>query len=642
MLRDREPMPAAFSLLPVRCLVIAAPLFASAACAPAKDQGAPSARVQTDGAAGVIDGGPQQDGPSQEPPDAGTVMFRVDVTKGPARQFQPPAKPAPVSAYIYGINAGLMGTAVSENLIARTTRWGLVRQGGDAYTPWNWTNNYNNSGSDYCFFQGAGLGGGALAGAITDLGGDTIPAAQAKGEAFLATVPIIDYLAAAVDNVVSQCPAAGSFCDGTSSSTRVNPNHLPFATDSDAGDAGGPAFVPNAAAKPDGGYCTCSGGCDGGCQVAAGPVYQDEFVHYVQGAYGTGAPVFFSLDNEPNYWGSTHPELWPSTGVIPCQKYTVTYDDIVSRNIAFATAIKSAWPTTKVFGPVVAQDGMVYAHSYSDPHGPTEFLDYYLAQMRAASAAAGGPLLDALDVHYYTNNGTTPGPAQCVQSPRLFWDPSYTALSAAKTASLDFGWTGVADYFSQAWYPRQLIPRLLAKIASAYPGDPAAPVLSISEYNNGCESDISGGVAQADVLGIFGREGVWAAAAWPLQSLTDNYLLAAFDLYRNYDGKGAVVGDTAVYASTSDVADTSVYAFAHSDDSSEVDLVAINKTSAVVSATIQVAGSPAFAMASAFELVAGSAAVTPVLTAVPVTCGAGACTLTYAMAPMSATTLIVR
>jgi hypothetical protein len=394
---------------------------------------------------------------------------------------------------------------------------------------------------------------------------------------------------------------------------------------------------------PDGGSCTCASACDGGCQVATGPVYQDEFVHYVRGAYGAGSPVFFSLDNEPNYWGGTHPELWPSTGSIPCQKYTVTYEDIVSRNITFATAIKSAWPETKVFGAVVAQDGMVYAHSYSDPHWPTEFLDYYLKQTQAASATAGRPLIDVLDVHYYTNNGAKPpGPAQCVQSPRLFWDPSYTSLSAAKTATLDFGWTGNGGYFSSAWYPRQLIPRLLGKIAGTYPGGTGAPVLSITEYNNGCEGDISGGVAQADMLGIFGREGVWAAAAWPLQSLTDNYLLAAFDLYRNYDGKGAVVGDTAVYASTSDANDTSVYAFAHSGDTSAVDIVAINKTSAVVSASIHVASSPSLARASAFEIVAGSAAVTALPQATPVTCSGGSCTIAYEMPPMSATTLVLR
>jgi hypothetical protein len=299
----------------------------------------------------------------------------------------------------------------------------------------------------------------------------------------------------------------------------------------------------------------------------------------------------------------------------------VSYDDIVSRDLRFAAAIKAVWPETKVFGPVVSQDGMVYAHSYSDAHWPTEFLDYYLQQM---AAAAGQPLLDVLDVHYYTSFGSPPpGPAQCVQSPRLFWDPGYTTLSAADTSNIDFGWSGPGGYLNTSWYPRQLIPRLLGKIAKAYPAGTVAPALSISEYNNGCEADIAGGVAEADTLGIFGREGVWAAAAWPLQSLTDNYLLAAFDLYRNYDGLGAVVGDTGVYASTSDPDRTSVYAFAHSDSAAAVDLVAINKSGAAVSASVQLGGAMALTGATAFDLVAGSASVTPVAGTNAVTCTPG-------------------
>jgi hypothetical protein len=575
--------------------------------------------------------------------DSESTSFSVDMTKGPAGQFRPSAKPQRVSDYIYGINAGLMGTSISVGLVARATRWGLVRQGGDAYTPWNWTNNYNNAGSDYCFYQGVGLGGDALAGTIT-ASGDTIPAAQNKSEAFLATVPIVDFVAAADSNVVNTCPVSGAFCDGTTQSTRVNPNDFPFATDPDAGEAGGPAFVPNVAVKPGGNYCSCDSECDGGCEVATSPVYQDEFVHFLKGAYGTGSPVFFSLDNEPNYWGGTHPELWPSTGTLPCQTYTVSYDDIVSRDVPFASAIKAAWPQAKVFGPVVAQDGLIYAHSYSDPHWPTEFLDYYLQQMASASVAAGRTLLDVLDVHYYAQDygNSPPGPAQCVQSPRLFWDPDYTSLSAAETSALDFGWTGPNDYFTGPnWYPRRLIPRLLSKIAKAYPSG-TAPDLSISEYNNGCESDISGGLAQADMLGIFGREGVWAAAAWPLQALTDNYLLAAFDLYRNYDGNGAVVGDTGVYATTSDAVDTSVYAFAHSDDASALDLVVVNKTSSARIATIRLTGAHDLARAVAYHLVDGAAVVVAVPTSIPIACDASACSFTYAMPPMSATTVVVR
>ncbi|HXX67951.1 MAG TPA: glycoside hydrolase family 44 protein [Polyangiaceae bacterium] len=579
----------------------------------------------------------------------GPVNFAVDVTKGPARQFAPPASPQLISDYVYGINAGLDGTAVSVKLVSRATRWGMVRQGGDAYSSWNWTNNYNNAGSDYCFAQGPGLGGTAVAGAIT-VKGDTIAAAQAKGEAFLATVPITDYVAAAYDNGVAMCPVTGTFCNGTTSSTRVNEGGLPFPTDPDGGEGASPAFVSNVAIKPGGDYCSCpddsDAGCeDGGCTLAASPVYEDEFVNFIETNYADGgAPVFFSLDNEPNYWGGTHPELWPWTGTLPCQTYTVTYDDIVDRDTTFASAIKAVWPTALVFGPVVAQDGIVYAHAYLDPHWPTEFLDYYLQQIASASADAGQPLLDVVDVHYYTNNGSpAPGPAQCVQSPRLFWDPDYTSLSPTQTDDLDFGYAGQNDYFNSHWYPRRLIPRLLEKIANAYSdGGSAPPQLSISEYNNGCESDISGGVAQADVLGVFGREGVFAASAWPLESLTDNYLVAAFDLYRNYDGNGTVVGDTAVQAISSDVVDTSIYAFAHSEDASALDLVAINKTNSPVTASIEVAGASGLSQASAFQLVGAAAAVAPVSGALPVSCAAGACTLGYVMPPMSATTLALR
>ncbi len=53
--------------------------------------------------------------------------------------------------------------------------------------------------------------------------------------------------------------------------------------------------------------------------------------------------------------------------------------------------------------------------------------------------------------------------------------------------------------------------------------------------------------------------------------------MAAYDLYRNYDGKGSVVGDTAVKATTTDSKDTSVYAFTHADDAAAVEVVAVNK-----------------------------------------------------------------
>ena len=53
---------------------------------------------------------------------------------------------------------------------------------------------------------------------------------------------------------------------------------------------------------------------------------------------------------------------------------------------------------------------------------------------------------------------------------------------------------------------------LQKKIAENFPGTK----LSISEYNYGGGGDISGGIAEADVLGIFARMGVFSANEWPL------------------------------------------------------------------------------------------------------------------------------
>lgn len=140
-----------------------------------------------------------------------------------------------------------------------------------------------------------------------------------------------------------------------------------------------------------------------------------------------------------------------------------------------------------------------------------DFQEFWLSQVAAAEQAAGRRLVDVLDVHWYpeaTRGGTriigtdtTPAVvAARLQAPRSLWDPSYTETSWI-TSSSTFG-------------PIRLIPRLFDKIAASDPGTK----LAITEYNYGGGSHISGAIAEADVLGVFGREGVFAAAEWPLAS----------------------------------------------------------------------------------------------------------------------------
>jgi hypothetical protein len=93
---------------------------------------------------------------------------------------------------------------------------------------------------------------------------------------------------------------------------------------------------------------------------------------------------------------------------------------------------------------------------------------------------------------------------------------------------------------------------------------------------------INGAVTQADILGIFGREGLDLGALWPTQAYnTQGPGNMAFAVYRNYDGNNSTFGNT-VLPSTSGAANAnqgslSVYAALRTSDSA-VTVVVINKT----------------------------------------------------------------
>ena len=148
-----------------------------------------------------------------------------------------------------------------------------------------------------------------------------------------------------------------------------------------------------------------------------------------------------------------------------------------------------------------------------------------------------------------------------VQVPRSLWDPAFVENS----------W--IAQYLN--YQPIALIPRMLGKINAHYPGTK----LSFSEYYLGGGNNISGGVTQADALGVFGREGVFAATMWrQAQNNDDHYIDAAFLMYRNFDGSNGAFGDTSISAVNSDHVTTSVYASTDTAHPGRLVVVAINKS----------------------------------------------------------------
>jgi hypothetical protein len=479
-----------------------------------------------------------------------------------------------ISPRIYGTN-GVPPTGV---------RPGLVRLGGNRWTAYNWENNASNAGSDWCFQNDGYLSASSTPGEAVR---PTLDHARTLGATALVTVPIVDYVAA----------DKNGNCD-----VRNTPNYLSV------------RFKQNRHTKPTALSTTPD--------PADTAVYQDEYASWVRTASG-GSDVVFSLDNEPDLWSATHAPIHPNP---------VSYAELATRNIDYAKAVKRGWPGAEVTGPVnYGFYGFEALQGAPDAGANGNFLDWYLDQLRAADAVNGGRLVDHLDLHWYpeargggvriTGPEATPAVAAArVQAPRSLWDPTYVEDSWITT---DYGYG-----------PIRLLPRTRDRITARYPGTGIA----LTEWNYGGGGDISGAVASADVLGIFGREGVSLASMWPLNG-DERFTYAAFEAFRNYDGAGSGFGDTSMEATTTDVGTASIYASHDAVNPDRVVLVAINKSTSTRTAGIGLTHPSRFTVADVWTVTAAGGpdpVAAPAITAVDTNA------FRYSMPPMSVSVIVPR
>lgn len=475
-----------------------------------------------------------------------------------------------ISPLIYGLNSPSSGEIAAA-------RPGLVRLGGNRWTAYNWETNASNAGSDFLYQNDGYLSASNSPGQAVL---PTVAAAQAVGAATMVTVPVVDYVAADKNGGGDVRNSGADYLQ-----TRFRRNH----------PAGGPAgTAPNA---------------------ADGNVYQDQFVRWLGSAAPAGSKLLFSLDNEPDLWAETHPEVHPGQ---------VTYAELGTRNTQYAAGIKSARPGAEVTGPAsYGWAGYESLQGAPDAGSHGNFLDWYLGSVRG---------VDDLDLHYYPEatgggvrvTGTDTSAAVVdarLQAPRSLWDRTYVENSWITRDSLPAGDKAI-----------RLIPRTQARIAAHHPGTG----LAITEWSFGGGGHWSGALATADALGIFGRGGLRAAAFWPLNP-DNGWALGAFSLYRNYDGRGGRFGDTSVRATTSDTAGTSVYAGVDAGNPARMVLVAINKKAAAEPARISIRGSARATRASVYRVGAGGSP-TPARAADITTASSNA--FTYTMPARSASVIV--
>lgn len=255
----------------------------------------------------------------------------------------------------------------------------------------------------------------------------------------------------------------------------------------------------------------------------------------------------YALDNEPEIWHVTHRDVHPNPP---------TYDEIWGFTEKYGSAIKTKDPNANIYGPT-SWGWCAYFYSSADncadgpdrqSHEGKPFLEWYLQKVNAYKVTNGIRLVDYLDIHFYPQENVVTseeeGPAAAkrrFQSLKSLYDPNF----------IDNSWIQE---------PIRLIPRMKEMINEYAPGTK----LAITEYNFGNGEGITAGIAQAEALAIFGREGVDLATRFGAMK-AGTYIEDAFKLYLDYDGRGSQVSGTSVQTRSSNADAVGAYTIQGAD-----------------------------------------------------------------------------
>ena len=477
----------------------------------------------------------------------------------------------PIPATIYGV-AFASPTQLSD------LNAPLNRYGGNASSSYNWQQNASNRGFDWYFESIA-----ETSATQGELGDTFISNSRAGGAEPMLTIPMLDWVAKLG---AGRAKLAGF--SQTKYGAQTGNDAQWFA---DAGNG-----VLQATGKD------ITGNDPNDANTPAGVAFQQGWVNHLLGRWGTagnGGLRYYLLDNESSLWQSTHREVKP-TGP--------TMDEIRQKMIDYGAMVKSADPSATVVGPeewgwsgyfwsgydqqyAAANNWCCYPDRAA--HGGMAYMPWLLDQLRQYETTSGKRVLDVFSLHYYPQGGEFGNDTSTTmqqlrnRSTRSLWDPNYT----------DATW--INDKV-------MLIPRMKGWVSTYYPGLKTA----ITEYNWGAEAHINGATTQADIYGIFGREGLDIGARWTTpDATTPTY--KAMKLYRNYDGAKSGFGDTSVSASAPNPDNLSAFAALRASDGAMTVMVVSKVLSGSTPLTVNLANFANAGTAQVWQLTSANAIAHP-------------------------------
>ena len=299
--------------------------------------------------------------------------------------------------------------------------------------------------------------------------------------------------------------------------------------------------------------------------------FQQAWVQLLTNSWGratNGGVRYYCMDNEHTLWYSTHRDIHP-TGP--------TMQEIRNKLFDYGAKVKAVDPNAQLLFPEEwGWPGYLYSGydwkwagdnsnwnpaNFSDraANGGWDYGPWLLNQCRLYEQTNGVRLLDVFTFHIYPqganewgNDVSNPTQLGRNRSTRALWDTNY----------VDQSWINATI---------KLIPRMRDWVSAYYPGTK----IGITEYNWGAETNINGATAQADIYGIFGREGLDIGTRWTTPD-ANTPTFKAMKMYRNYDGNKSTFGDTSVFSGGPNPDNIATFAALRSTDGA-LTIMAINK-----------------------------------------------------------------
>jgi hypothetical protein len=458
------------------------------------------------------------------------------------RQLEDRVTPATVgvdaTAGVHPIDPQIYGAAFASTAQLADLHLTINRNGGNASDTYSYANDATNHGLDWYF--------------------ESLPAGTGNGQS--------------IDQFVSDSAAGGARPSLTLNiqdwAAKVGPNGDPigsFSISKYGNQQDHDPWWPDLGngVRPNGTNITGNNPND--AYVPNSPTVEQTWIQHLIDTFGTaanGGVPYFALGNEPALWNETHRDIHPAGD---------TMTELRDRMITYASMVKGIDPSAQILGPeewgwtgYFLSGADAAAGNWGATYNGLPADAYLLQQLHAHDVTTGQRLLDDFTLHYYPQSGefgndvSTGTELLRNRSTRSLWDPTYVDESWIGTTGVNGGVVNLINLM-KGW------------VNAYYPGTR----IGVTEYNWGAEGDMNGATAQADVWGIFGREGLDLGTRWTTPD-TGSPAYLAMKLFRNYDGTGSAFGETSVGTTVADPDTVSAFSSVRAADGA-LTVVVVNK-----------------------------------------------------------------